>query len=197
MGLQMLRKKIAIIPQKSLILEGTVRHNLDPFSKYDDSELKSVLVEVNLCKTVRAAEKFMRISLGPNSSSLSSGEQQLLSIARALLKKDARIVIMDEPTANIDMRTDEVVQKVIRKAFCNSTVITIAHRLNTIIDFDKIIVMDKGNVVEVGRPLQLLDDTKGFLHHMVKAMGTDAANALRQKAIAAHGRDWWRIHPNK
>ena len=93
---------------------------------------------------------------------------------------------MDEPTANIDMRTDEVVQNVIRKAFCNSTVITIAHRLNTIIDFDKIIVMDKGNVVEVGRPLKLLDDTKGFLHHMVKAMGTDAANALRQKAIAAH-----------
>ena len=145
-----------------------------------------MLVEVNLCKTVRAAEKFMRISLGPNSSSLSSGEQQLLSIARALLKKDARIVIMDEPTANIDMRTDEVVQNVIRKAFCNSTVITIAHRLNTTIDFDKIIVMDKGNVVEVGRPLKLLDDTKGFLHHMVKAMGTDAANALRQKAIAAH-----------
>ena len=82
---------------------------------------------------------------------MSSGEQQLLSIARAL-KKDTSIVIMDEPTANID-RTDEVIQKVIGKAFCNSTVITIAHRLNTIIDFDKIIVMDKGNVVEIGRPL--------------------------------------------
>ena len=82
------------------------------------------------------------------------------------MKKDTSIVIMDEPTANIDMRTDEVIQKVIRKALCNSTVITIAHRLNTIIDFDKIIVMDKGNVVEIGRPLQLLDDTNGFLHHM-------------------------------
>ena len=184
-GLQNLRKKIAIIPQRSLMLEGTIKHNLDPFEKYDDDALQNVLVDVNLCKNKRGAEKMLRLSIGPNSSSLSAGEQQLLSIARALLKKDIRIVIMDEPTANIDMRTDEMVQEVIRKAFDKSTVITIAHRLNTIIDFDKIVVMDRGKVVEIGTPVKLLDDTNGFLHHMVKAMGREAADALRQKAIDA------------
>jgi ATP-binding cassette, subfamily C (CFTR/MRP), member 1 len=184
-GLQNLRKKIAIIPQRSLILEGTIRHNLDPFSKYQDNQLKQILVDVNLCKNLRGAEKLLRVNIGPNSNSLSAGEQQLLSIGRALLKKDVRIVIMDEPTANIDMRTDEMVQEVIRKAFSESTVITIAHRLNTIIDYDKIIVMDTGKVVEIGKPVNLLDDTNGFLHHMVKSMGSEAASGLRQKAIEA------------
>ena len=182
-GLQHLRQNIAIIPQRSLILEGSVRHNLDPFDKHEVQKLSQVLVDVALCKDVKAAETLLRVEIGPNANSgLSAGEQQLLSIARALLQHHVRVVIMDEPTANIDMRTDEMVQRVIRKAFSKSTVITIAHRLNTIIDFDKIVVMDKGSVVEIGAPVDLLDNPDSFLCNMVTAMGKKAAVALRKKA---------------
>ena len=80
------------------------------------------------------------------------------------------------------MKTDEAIQRVIRKDFADSTVITIAHRINTIIDFDRIVILDKGKVVEAGSPLSLLDNENGFLNHMVQSMGTDAAAVLRKKA---------------
>ena len=167
-----------------------MKHNLDPFENYSTQELCDVLINVSLCQNVKAAEKFLELNIGPSANTgLSTGEQQLLSIARALLRRKSRIVVMDEPTANIDMRTDERVQSVIRNAFSNSTLITIAHRLNTIIDFDKIIVLDKGRVVEIGAPNALLQDKQSFLFHMVKAMGKEAAETLRTKAKAASSKN--------
>jgi ABC-type multidrug transport system fused ATPase/permease subunit len=185
-GLQKLRKQIGIIPQHTLLLEGTIQHNLDPFKEATAEKLENVLVRVGLCKSKVIAQQMLRMKIGANESTgLSAGEMQLLTIARVLLRNEKKIIIMDEPTANIDMKTDETVQRVIREDFAQATVITIAHRINTIIDFDRIVIMDKGKVVEVGSPLNLLDDEDSFLHHMVQSMGEEAASALRKKAVLA------------
>ncbi len=153
-GLITLRERMAIIPQHPLLLQGTVQHNLDPFDQFQREHLEDVLRRVGLVrdkdnKSGDAGEVLRRQVLAGDG--LSAGEQQLLSFARALLRIEhgqVRLVIMDEPTANIDMATDDGVQRLVRSALKNLTVITIAHRLNTVIDFDKILVMDDGQVAE-------------------------------------------------
>ena len=119
-----------------------------------------------------------------NVTALSAGQQQLLSIARAILSgKNSSIVIMDEPTANIDNRSDEKVQKLIRKKFSSSTLMCIAHRLGTVIDYDRIVVMENGTVGEVGSPRELLSDGGSRLSQMVAAYGEDVADALRARCL--------------
>jgi ABC-type multidrug transport system fused ATPase/permease subunit len=99
-----------------------------------------------------------------------------------LLRPNLRVVVLDEPTSNVDVRTDERMQRVVREEFKNSTVLTIAHRLNTIIDCDKILVMDKGQVAQYGPAVELYKDTNGILHQMITGMGSEAAAQLMAKA---------------
>mmetsp|Transcript_38111 Transcript_38111/g.73292 ORF Transcript_38111/g.73292 Transcript_38111/m.73292 type:complete len:220 (+) Transcript_38111:324-983(+) len=119
--------------------------------------------------------------VGHGGSSLSAGERQLISFGRAMVRR-AKIVIMDEPTANIDVRTDDKIQMLVRSNFSDATVLTIAHRLSTIIDYDKILVMDQGKVAEFGPAAELLKNENGYLTSMVDSTGPTTSAKLRNQA---------------
>uniref|UniRef100_A0A3P9DJU6 Multidrug resistance-associated protein 4-like n=1 Tax=Maylandia zebra TaxID=106582 RepID=A0A3P9DJU6_9CICH len=119
--------------------------------------------------------------LAESGSNFSMGQRQLLCLARAVLRKN-RILIIDEATANVDPRTDELIQKTIREKFRDCTVLTIAHRLNTIIDSDRILVLDSGTIQELDCPFTLLQNKEGALYKMVQEMGQAEAAALLESA---------------
>ena len=148
-----IRERLIVIPQDPLILFGTLRFNLDPSSQTSDANMLRALERVGLLEIFKERGDILDSEITP--SSLSRGQQQLLGLSRALLK-DGSIVILDEATSNVDSDTDEVMQKVIRDEFSERTVLTVAHRINTIIDSDLIIVMDEGRVAEFGTPRELL-----------------------------------------
>ena len=159
-GLKLLRENITIIPQEPCLFEGSLRNNLDPTDEYTDKAVKETLEKVGLSYLGD-----LEMKIEENGDNLSIGEKQLICFARALLKKN-KIVIMDEVTANIDYKTEANIQKIINNGLHNCTIITIAHRINTIINYDKIIVLDKGNLVEFGRPDELLKNEKGAFYKL-------------------------------
>ena len=177
-GLAKLRSSISIIPQDPILMDGTVRYNLDPFGSKPDNELKDAL------KRAFLPESLLDKSVADCGGNLSGGQRQLLCFARALLYP-APVVIMDEPTASCDMATDEQIQQMVRTEFEGTTVITIAHRLETVIDSDHILVMHDGKVSEYGPPAKLLDNEHGRFRRMVEALGRSAAMHLKQKAASA------------
>ncbi|ELP86981.1 multidrug resistance-associated protein, putative [Entamoeba invadens IP1] len=170
--LNILRKKICILPQEATLFSGTIRENLDPKEKKSDEEMKSVLQLVNSSYTLDDAV----IDGGDN---FSLGEKQLICIARALLK-GSKILIMDEATANIDIQTDKVIQEMVRKNFDNVTVVTVAHRLQTIMDANKVFVFDKGRLAENGQPLSLIKTESSIFNKLVQQSG--CAEELRRMA---------------
>ena len=164
-GLSALRSKIAIIPQDPVLFSGTVRHNLDPFSIYTDADVWDALDRAQL-KTKISQIGGLDGAIQEGGSNLSVGERQLLCLARALLTK-TRILCLDEATANVDFESDALIQKCIRHDFAECTVITIAHRLNTVMDYDRIIVLDHGQILEMDSPANLLEQ-RGAFHSMVQ-----------------------------
>ncbi|KAL4438299.1 hypothetical protein ABPG74_009722 [Tetrahymena malaccensis] len=156
LGLHTLRQNISIIPQVPFVFGGTIRRNLDPFNQYSDEKLWEVLKLVELEQFAKLnCQDGLDTDMGASSCSFSVGQKQLICLARALLK-DNKILVLDEATSNVDMETDQFIQKTLRTNFSDYTIITIAHRLNSIADYDKVIVMDDGQVAEYGSPFGLL-----------------------------------------
>ncbi|CAF1436131.1 unnamed protein product [Rotaria sordida] len=153
-GLHDLRSKITIIPQDAVIFAGTVRFNIDPLGNYSDAEIWNVLELVHIKERVILMENGLSYLLAEGGQNMSAGERQLLCLARALLRK-SKIFILDEATAAIDMETDRLIQLTIRSALKDATVLTIAHRLHTILDSTKILVLSDGCVQEYDDPIRL------------------------------------------
>ncbi|CAH0557932.1 unnamed protein product [Brassicogethes aeneus] len=178
-GLTNLRRKISIIPQEPVLFSETVRYNLDPFQEFTDDEIWGVIEEVNMKGAVVSLDDMVL----EGGSNFSIGQKQLLCLARALLRKN-KILVLDEATANVDLRTDELIQKTIKTKFNSCTVLTIAHRLNTVMDSDKVMVMDGGELVEFAHPHILLDNDKGMFYSLVSETGVSMMQQLKQ--IAYH-----------
>ncbi|XP_076757725.1 putative multidrug resistance-associated protein lethal(2)03659 isoform X1 [Xylocopa sonorina] len=173
-GLHDLRSKISIIPQEPFLFSGSLRKNLDPFEDYSDNLLWQALEEVEL------KEMGLEAHINEGGSNLSVGQRQLVCLARAIVRNNP-ILVLDEATANVDQQTDELIQKTIRTKFARCTVLTIAHRLNTVMDSDRILVMDAGSAVEFDAP-HLLVQKNGYLNSMINETGPAMADALREIA---------------
>ncbi|KAM4711154.1 ATP-binding cassette sub-family C member 4-like isoform 2-T2 [Anableps anableps] len=181
LGLHDLRQRMSIIPQDPVLFTDTVRKNLDPFNQHTDEDLWKALEEVQLKSVVEELPGKLETVLAESGSNFSVGQRQLVCLARAILRRN-RILIIDEATANVDPRTDELIQKTIRDKFRECTVLTIAHRLNTIIDSDRILVLDSGSIQELDRPFALLQNQEGALYKLVQQTGQAEAAALLELA---------------
>eukprot|EP01053_Blabericola_migrator_P009311 Blabericola_migrator_1__9310@NODE_4_length_29828_cov_96_571587_g3_i0_p3_GENE_NODE_4_length_29828_cov_96_571587_g3_i0NODE_4_length_29828_cov_96_571587_g3_i0_p3_ORF_typecomplete_len1506_score253_05ABC_tran/PF00005_27/1e31ABC_tran/PF00005_27/6_6e32ABC_membrane/PF00664_23/4_6e32ABC_membrane/PF00664_23/7_1e34SMC_N/PF02463_19/0_047SMC_N/PF02463_19/2_5e06SMC_N/PF02463_19/92SMC_N/PF02463_19/4_8T2SSE/PF00437_20/0_0001T2SSE/PF00437_20/0_0067AAA_22/PF13401_6/0_0044AAA_22/PF13401_6/0_013AAA_29/PF13555_6/0_0 len=170
--LRTLRSRLAIIPQDPITLSGTIQDNLDPFHQHTEEELHAALDLVGLKTAVEALPLGAKTSINDGSFEFSAGQKQLLCFARVLLKKTTRILILDEATSSIDPATDAVIQKLIRQVFHQCTILTIAHRITTILDYDLIVGMDKGQVKEVGSPDDLLSRPDTLLSILKQAAET-------------------------
>ncbi|KAM8977449.1 ATP-binding cassette sub-family C member 5-like [Pelodytes ibericus] len=169
-GLQDLRKKMSIIPQEPVLFVGSIRSNLDPVNQYTDDEIWKALERTHMRQHVMQMEKQLHSEVTENGNNFSVGERQLLCMARALLRS-SKILLLDEATAAIDNETDSLIQKTIKDAFRDCTVLIIAHRLNTVFHCDKIMVVDHGKIVEFDKPSVLLNDEKSTFHAMANAAG--------------------------
>lgn len=170
-GLHDLREKLTIIPQDPVLFSGSLRMNLDPFNHYSDEELWKALELAHLKTFVSGLPLGLSHEVSEAGDNLSIGQRQLLCLARALLRK-SKILIMDEATAAVDLETDHLIQTTIRSEFAHCTVLTIAHRLHTIMDSDRVMVLDKGKIVEFDSPEELLRNPGPF-HSMAKEAGVD------------------------
>ena len=164
LGLDILRKNLTIIPQDPCLMEGSLKYNIDPFNIKEDAEIVSILKKIGFEYT-EPDDKILDRKIEQNGSNLSVGEKQLVCIARAIIRK-TKIVIMDEATANIDMTTEEKIQKALQYVLNDSTVITVAHRIKTIIEYDKILVLDNGNIIEFDTPQNLLKNEKSLFFEL-------------------------------
>ncbi|KAF2894913.1 hypothetical protein ILUMI_11262 [Ignelater luminosus] len=179
--LEELRKSISIIPQDPVLFSGTIRRNLDPFDEYNDDILWNALEQVELKQIISELPKNLFGNVAENGSNFSIGQRQLICLARAIVRNN-KILVMDEATANVDAHTDNLIQKTIREKFAGCTVITIAHRLHTIMDSDKVLVIDDGKVMEFNHPYSLLQNRNSIFYAMVEATGTSAAMNLHNIA---------------
>uniref|UniRef100_M4EUA3 ABC-type xenobiotic transporter n=1 Tax=Brassica campestris TaxID=3711 RepID=M4EUA3_BRACM len=177
-GLMDLRKVLGIMPQAPVLFSGTVRFNLDPFSEHNDADLWESLERAHLKDTIRRNPLGLDAEVTEAGENFSVGQRQLLSLARALLRR-SKILVLDEATAAVDVRTDVLIQKTIREEFKSCTMLIIAHRLNTIIDCDKVLVLDSGKVQEFSTPENLLSNGESSFSKMVQSTGPANAEYLR------------------
>ncbi|XP_056662176.1 multidrug resistance-associated protein 1 isoform X2 [Monodelphis domestica] len=168
-GLHHLRFKITIIPQDPVLFSGSLRMNLDPFDQYSDEDIWTSLELAHLKNFVSSLPDKLNHECTEGGENLSVGQRQLVCLARALLRK-TKILVLDEATAAVDLETDNLIQSTIRTQFDDCTVLTIAHRLNTILDYTRVIVLDKGEIVECDSPPVLLQK-KGIFYSMAKDAG--------------------------
>jgi len=169
-----LRSSITIIPQTPELLSGTLRENLDPFTQYDDATLNGALRASGLF-SLQSADDLDRLTLdsqiASGGSNLSIGQRQILALARAIVR-GSKLLILDEATSAIDYETDAIIQTSLRNELKSDvTLITIAHRLQTIIDFDKVMVLDAGRIVEFDKPSELLKVENGRFRSLVDESG--------------------------
>ena len=156
---QVIRRRLITLPQEPFFIHGSVRENIDPQEGATDERIQEVLRSVdmwNFFETRGGLDELL------DDDKLSHGQRQLFCLARAILKQ-GKILIMDEATSSVDSDTDTVMQRVLREEFAGRTMIAIAHKLQTILDFDRVLLLDKGQIVETGNPQELLaNDTSAF-----------------------------------
>lgn len=167
---------------------GSVRENVDPFTLCTDEEIWKALDAVHLGEFIRRMENKLDSMVIENGKNFSVGQRQLFCIARAALSK-TQILVLDEATAAIDVQTDQLIQHTIKENFGDLTVLTIAHRLNTIMEADKILVMDAGKALEFAPPLVLLDRPNSSFSQLVNQTGAATAKQLREMSQAKHDED--------
>ena len=151
LSLDHLRSHLSIIPQVPILFCGTLRYNIDPFKQYSDEECLTALEAVQLKQLVRNNPDGLHMLIAESGTNLSAGERQLICVARAILKK-SHILLIDEATANVDHTTDRMIQDVIADKFRDRTILTIAHRLNTVANSDRILMLQHGEVGYLGVP---------------------------------------------
>jgi ATP-binding cassette subfamily C (CFTR/MRP) protein 1 len=191
LGLHTLRSRLTIIPQDPVLFSGSLRMNIDPLGTYSDQAVWEALEHAHLKKFVRSLPKGLSHEISENGENLSVGQRQLVCLARALLKK-TKILILDEATAAIDVETDGWIQvrdliyphsfltisfqETIRSQFSDCTILTIAHRINTILDSDRILLLENGKIAEFDKPEILLKDENSKFYSLAKEAGVSAKN---------------------
>jgi len=181
LSLRRLRPALSIIPQEPVVFSGTVRSNLDPWGEASDNQMWDVLRQVGLDTAAKSAGGLDGRLDGTGGQAWSLGQQQLMCLARAALKASP-VLCLDEATAAMDPHTEQLVTTIIKRIFSDRTTITIAHRLDTVIEGDKIIVMEQGVLQEFAAPKTLLDDRESMFSKLVDKSGAEAAAALRAVA---------------
>lgn len=179
-GLRDLRTKLAIIPQEPVLFQGTIRTNLDPFGQYSDLELWDALRRSGVVRAEETDPVTKQVSTGhrfhldtktdSDGSNFSLGERQLLTLARALVR-NAQIIVLDEATATVDFETDKLIQETIGKEFAHCTILCIAHRLQTIVNYDRVLIMDAGRAAEMDSPRKLFKDSSSRFASMCQESG--------------------------
>jgi ABC-type multidrug transport system fused ATPase/permease subunit len=172
---------MAIIPQDPTLFSGSLRECLDPWGLSRDEEILDALVTVKVADAERRGLQTLDDYVDEGGRNFSVGERQLLCLARAVLSKP-KVLVLDEATASVDAETDVFIQNMIRSRFQGTTLLTIAHRLNTIMDYDAILVMDNGIVAEFGSPNELLKKEEGLFSALVDSTGKQSSSALRNMA---------------
>ena len=162
-GLQKLRESITIIPQDSTLMDGTLRYNIDPIKAYSDQEIIQVMKKIGFDYIIKQNRDGLDQNISENGSNLSIGEKQLICITRAILRK-SKIIVLDEATASIDYKTEEIIQKALNEILSNSTMISIAHRIKTVMNSDKILVLENGEIIEFDTPENLLNNKKSLFY---------------------------------
>lgn len=160
LSLPIYRSRISLIPQDPVLFTGSLRLNLDPGKEFEDVQIWNALEAVQLKSLIQEQNGKLHCKISEGGTNFSIGEKQLLCLARALLEKN-KVIILDEATANVDFATDRLIQETIRSRFRSCTVITIAHRVDTILDYDRVLVFEGGKVVEFDKPKMLLKNDAG------------------------------------
>ena len=181
LGLNDVRKKITIIPQDPVMFSGTIRFNLDPFNQHTDAELWSALEKSNMKSFVEEFDGGLDAIVSEYGENISAGQRQVICLTRALLR-NSKILILDEASSALDTESDRMMQQTIRTYLKDATILTIAHRLFTLADYDKIIVMDDGIVAEYGSPADLLNNG-GHFAKLVKSMGAAGESQFRKQVM--------------
>uniref|UniRef100_A0A8C7CGD0 Uncharacterized protein n=1 Tax=Oncorhynchus kisutch TaxID=8019 RepID=A0A8C7CGD0_ONCKI len=182
LGLHDLRTRLTIIPQDPVLFSGTLRMNLDPFETFSDEEIWRVLELSHLKEYVGGLQEGLTHEVSEGGENLSIGQRQLLCLARALLRK-SRILILDEATAAVDLETDSLIQKTIRREFSHCTVLTIAHRLHSILDSSRVMVLDAGKIVEFDSPSTLFNK-QGHFYSMARDAGITTVDSTALDSTA-------------
>ncbi|KAF8955314.1 P-loop containing nucleoside triphosphate hydrolase protein [Flammula alnicola] len=191
-GLTDLRSRLTIVPQDPTILSGSLRSTLDVFDEYQDPELYEALRRVHLIPSedtpAEAADtvnanvfRDLDSKVSEGGDNFSTGEKQLLCMARAILKR-SKVLVMDEATASVDYATDELIGKTIRQEFATNTILTIAHRLRTVIDYDRVMILEQGSIIEFDRPAILLNNEASKFYALCKATGKEEFAMLKKLA---------------
>jgi ATP-binding cassette, subfamily C (CFTR/MRP), member 1 len=179
LSLKTLRSVVSLIPQSPFLFTGTLRLNLDPFEEYTDEQVWKVLDLCNLKDTVQSFDLKLKHKIADQGSNLSAGQQQLVCIGRALLR-GSKIILLDEATANVDHQTDQLIQQTMKSAFSNATTITIAHRLDTVVESDRVMVLDDGIIAEFDSPETLMKNKNGAFYQLMKEWQEKHRNVQNQ-----------------